>query len=83
MLQEPKSKRVRRASTTTTTKKKEGGRENSRLHVGDVSLHLVDVDLSDGFLSGRLVHVDVHDVLGDGLVETKKGEGRDASESSK
>ena len=52
--------------------------KDSRLNVGDVPLHLVDIDLSDGFLSGRSVHVDVHDVLGDGL--NPKKEGGDASE---
>jgi hypothetical protein len=46
---------------------------NEPLAIGDVALHLVDVDLADGFAPGRTVHVDVHDVLGDGLCTSEGG----------
>lgn len=44
---------------------KKSRRNNARLAKGDVALHLVDVDLTDGLAAGRPVHVDVHDMLGD------------------
>lgn len=37
---------------------------HSRLRIRDISLHLLDIDLSLNLIFGLPVHVDVHDVLG-------------------
>ena len=48
-----------------------GARTNSRFAVRDVSLHLFDIDFSNGTALCSSVHMDVHDVFGDSLIGVK------------
>jgi len=54
-----------RGQSATFAGARAGSHADARLAKGDVTLHLVDVDLADGLTPRRSVHVDVHDVLCD------------------
>ena len=41
--------------------------EDSPLGVRDESLHLIDIDLADDLVVRLAIHVELHDVPGDGL----------------
>ena len=53
-----------------------------RLAVGNVALHRLDVDLSDGCRVRGAVHVNVHDVLGDSLFRRGKSPSRISTRST-
>lgn len=54
-----------------------------RLAVGNVALHRLDVDLSDGCRVRGAVHVNVHDVLGDSLFQRGKSPSRISTRSTR
>jgi len=44
--------------------------EDLRFAVGNIAFHLLDINLSNRAVLGRSVHVNVHDVFRNGLIES-------------